>query len=106
LKKASNLLASEFWSQKRAALLIANTICRSRFTQIFMPGKQRRSKRAAGVARGRLNPNSIENPFSQNFCIGDAIQRHSARETEVLLISLLSHMLCHPIHHFFSDILN
>jgi len=29
-----------------------------------MPGKQRRAERAACIARGRLNPDAIENAFA------------------------------------------
>ena len=60
-----------------------------------MPGEQRRAQSAAGIARGRLNPNLVESAFAQNPSVGDAIQRHAARQAEVFHARLLLYVCGH-----------
>ena len=50
-----------------------------------MPHQQRRAKRAACVAGGRLNPETFERPFAQQAAIGDAVQGDAAGHHEIAL---------------------
>ena len=50
----------------------------------LMPDEQRRAQRAAGVARGRLNPDVLERPLAQDAAVADAVERHAAGQAQVL----------------------
>ena len=47
-------------------------------------GGERRAERAAGIARGRLDPDVLELAVAQHLAVGDAIERHAAGEAEIL----------------------
>ena len=50
-----------------------------------MVGGQRRAERAAGIARGRLDPDPLELAVAQDLAVGDAVQRDAAGQAQVLL---------------------
>ena len=55
-----------------------------------MPDEQRRAQRAAGVAGGRLDPESLEGPLAQQPAVGHAVERHAAGQDQVFLSCLLA----------------
>lgn len=48
-----------------------------------MPGRQRRTRAAAGVARRRPNSDRVERTVAQDFSVRQAIERLPAREAQV-----------------------
>src|SRR5689334_17307107 len=71
-----------------------------------MPGKQRRAKRAARVARSRLNPDSVENAFAQKEPARDAVERDSARQTKISLCGFFANVPRHSQYDFIGYILD
>ena len=55
----------------------------ARLIEKLIPDEQRRAQRPARVARGRLNPNVVERPFTENTAVADAVQRDASGETQV-----------------------
>ena len=56
---------------------------RSRLVEQLVPGEQRRPQGAAGVAGGRLNPEAVKRPFTQQSAVGHAVEGDSARQDEI-----------------------
>ena len=71
-----------------------------------MPDQLRDSQRTSGVARGRLDPDLLEWPFTQDASVADAIERHTTREAEAIESGLLVRRPHHPQHDFFTHFLN
>ena len=71
-----------------------------------MPRGQRRAQRAAGIARGRLNPNLLKNFFAQNEAVRHAIERHAARQAEIFRAGHFARMARQQQHDFFRHHLN
>ena len=70
-------------SEKRPVLAV--TLARlPRLIQKLMPNERRHAERPARVARRRLNPQFLERSLRQNPSIADAIERHAARQAELL----------------------
>jgi hypothetical protein len=57
---------------------------RASVTFVDIVGGERRAERAAGIARGRLNPDIAEAAFAQHLAVGDTVERHAAGKTQVL----------------------
>src|SRR5262249_33449683 len=71
-----------------------------------MPSKQRRAERTAGIARGRLNPDAVENAVAQNTSVRDAVERDSAGQTKISLSGFLANVPRHPQYDFVDYILD
>src|SRR5215471_13855012 len=71
-----------------------------------MPSKQRRAECTAGIARGRLNPDAVENAVAQNTSVRDAIERDSAGQTKISLSGFLANVSRHPQYDFVNYILD
>ena len=93
-------------AQIRTALRIIDTIGLAFVVQNLMPGKQRRAERAARIARGRLDPDVIENAFAQNAPVRDAIERDAAGQTKISLSGFLANVPRHSEHDFLGHILD
>ena len=48
-----------------------------------MPDELRDAERAAGVAGGRLDPESLERAFAQQPAVADAVERDAAGQAQV-----------------------
>ena len=71
-----------------------------------MPDAQRGAEGAAGIARGRLNPNLIEGLLAQDAPVADAVQRDAAGQTQIAQAGLAPREARHLQHHFLGDVLN
>ena len=60
-----------------------------------MPHRQRRAHRTAGIAGGRLDPQVVKRPFSENAAVGHAVQGHPAGQTQPALTGLPMDMADH-----------
>src|SRR3970282_2497796 len=60
---------------------------------------QRRAERAAGVARGRLQPEAVVILPPQELAVGDAVERHAAGEAEVAPAGFPGDRLRELLHH-------
>ena len=88
------------------ALRITHAVGFAFLVENLMPREQSRTKRAARVARGRLNPDPIENFLAQNLSVRHAIQRDTASATKISLSGFFANMPRHPEHDFVGHILN
>ena len=64
----------------------------------LVPDRERDAERAAGVARRRLDPESLERPLAQQPAVADAVERDAAGEAEVLHAGLAVHVARHAQH--------
>ena len=71
-----------------------------------MPGKERGTKGATGIAGGRLNPDVFKGTFSQNSAVADTVQGNPAREAEVFLPGDFVDVPGGAQHHFFGNYLD
>src|ERR1041385_92956 len=60
----------------------------SRLIKELMPNERSSAQRASGIARSRLNPDVIEWSFAQQPSIGNAVERDTAGQHEVLHFGL------------------
>ncbi len=67
---------------------------------------KRRAQRAARVAGRRRNPDVLENFLAQQNPVGDAVQRHAAREAQVFCAGDLPGVSRHPQDDFLGDLLD
>jgi hypothetical protein len=87
----------EFGSEERAAHRIRR--CRdARLGLELVVGGERRADRAAGVTCGGLDPDPVELAVAQHLAVGHAVQRHPAREAEIVRASLLGEAARQPQH--------
>ena len=55
----------------------------SRFFEMPVPEGQRNTKRSAGIARSRLDPDLIERPLPKDPAVADAVERHPAGKAQI-----------------------
>src|SRR3990170_1243486 len=71
-----------------------------------MPDQLGDTQGAAGVARGWLDPDSLERTFAQQPPVAYAVERDAAGQAEVVEPREATRRLCHPEHHLFAHDLN
>ena len=67
----------------------------------FVPGHQRRTQCASGIASRRLNPDIPERALAQDTSVGDAVQRHPPGKTKILVAQFRMYRSRQAQHHFF-----
>jgi hypothetical protein len=71
-----------------------------------MPSGERRTNRAARIARGGLNPDVAEGALTQQPPIGYAIERNTACKAEIVCIKLAASRARQARDHVLGDFLN
>src|SRR5262249_38297332 len=72
----------------------------------LVPGRERGTDGAAGIARRGLHPQASEWPSPQDFTMGHAVQGHPTGQTEMVSTRLTMQGPGEAHHHFFRDVLN
>ena len=74
--------------------------------QLAVPDQQRCAERAAGIAGGRLNPDVLERPFTQQAPVRHAVERHAAGHDQVGCVGQAVEMPRRAEHRVFAHHLN
>src|ERR1700719_561955 len=97
---ALDLGLREFWAQERTRHAVAGGHA-ARLPLELVIGGERRADRATGVARRRLNPDVLELAVAQHLAVGDAIERHPAREAQIARAGTAGEAARQPQHRLF-----
>ena len=100
-----DLTLRELRTEKRARHPIVGSSA-ARLALKLMVGCERSTNRAAGITGRRLNPNPVELAVAQHLAVGDAIERHAPRKTEVASAGLTGEAARQPQHRFVEHRLN
>ena len=65
--------------------------------------RERGAERAAGIARGRLDPDALEFAVAQHLAVGHAVERHAAGEAQILRAGLACERARQAQHDFLRD---
>src|SRR5579863_7222738 len=74
--------------------------------EMLMICRKRHTRGAAGIPRGRLNPDLPETSVAQYFAIGDAVERDTARHAQMAHAGTVRRAPRQPQNRLFSDRLN
>src|SRR5262249_49333927 len=84
LEPALDIALSECGPQERALHEVVLTVDTTLLAQELMPGRKRCPDRAASVTGRRLHPDIRERAVAQDLAVGDAIERHAARQAQIV----------------------
>src|SRR5215475_16222559 len=93
-------------TQERPLHQIMPAIGVALFSEKLVPGRKRGPDRAAGIACRRLHPDVREGAVTQDLAVGDAIERHTARQAEIVEAMLALERARQPQHHLLGHFLD
>ena len=100
-QEPAHFIALIFGPEMRSTLEIVNAIGASRLFEVLIPREKGRAERPAGVPGGGLYPNIIEYPLTLDTPVGNAVQRNTARETQLPQAGFTTDMPRHAAHDLF-----
>src|SRR5439155_18765542 len=71
-----------------------------------VPDELSHAKRAAGIARGRLDPEALERSLAQHASVGDAVERHAPSQAKVVHARFPMRRPRHAQHDLLADYLH
>ena len=98
LEHGLDLLVGEGGAEQGAALGVLDAVGRPRPAQELVPGEERGPQRSSGVARGRLDPEPVEDLLPQDAAVAHAVQGDASGQAEVLEAGLAPDVPRHPEH--------
>src|SRR5262249_50274517 len=107
IEKCANLRRRVSRSQITSLLSItARAFWLARYAETAVRGEKRGNERTSRVARGRLDPDSIENLFALQEAVGDAVEGDAAGKTQIAESRRGSKMSRNRQHDLFGHFLN
>jgi hypothetical protein len=101
-----DLARREAGPEQGAGHLVVLVVGLARLVLDLVPDVEGGAERAAGVARGGLDPDVVEEPGAQDLAVGDAVEGDAAGQAEVLLARDRAGEAGHLQHDLFGDVLD